>query len=251
MQLIDTHCHLDDVLLDPDRDDVIERARLTGVEQIIVPAVKRSGWQKLADLTFQCPMVVPAYGLHPWYCDEHVQDDIDLLSTYLGAAKAVGECGLDFGKGRASEAEQLKWFRAQLELAHALKLPVILHAYKSLDTVLCELRAFPDLRGVIHGFSGSQQQAEAAINQGLYLGIGGRITFPQSGRLQAIVKDMPLQHLLIETDAPDQSGVNHQGQRNEPAFLIEIANEIATMRDLEATELAAICNHNARELFAI
>jgi len=251
MQLIDSHCHLDDVRFDPDRDDVIERARLSGVEHIIVPAVKRSGWQKLADLACQYPMVVPAYGLHPWYCDEHTQDDIDILSTYLTDAKAVGECGLDFGKGRATESTQLNWFRSQLELAQALRIPVILHAYKALDTVLRELRAFPELRGVIHGFSGSQQQAEAAINQGLHLGIGGRITYPQSGRLQSIVKDMPLQHLLIETDSPDQSGFVHRGQRNEPAFLVEIVDKIATMRALDACELTGVCNQNARELFAI
>jgi TatD DNase family protein len=251
MQLIDTHCHLDDERFDQDRAEVIQRARAVGVELAIVPSVVRSGWSKLAGLAETTLSMLPAYGLHPWFCDQHRQEDLVQLSEYLKHSVAVGECGLDFGQGRTSEEEQLKWFRAQLALADEHQLPVIVHAYKSLDRVIAELKLFPGLRGVVHSFSGSRQQAERLIEIGFYLGIGGVVTRPQAEKLRVVVTEMPLEFMLLETDAPDQPGYSHRGERNEPAYLVEIATEIATMRDMDAVTLAGICNQNARELFSL
>jgi len=251
MKLIDSHCHLDDSRFDAGRVEVLMRARAAGVDRIVVPAVHHDGWQRLAGFAEETPSIFPAYGLHPWFCEMHHERDLALLPAFLGNAVAVGECGLDFGKGRAPESEQLKWFRAQLELAAEHALPVIIHAYKSLDQVLHELRMFPTLKGVIHSFSGSLQQAEQLMAQGFSLGIGGAITWPQAERLRTVVKEMPLEYLLLETDAPDQSGAKHRGERNEPAFLVEIADEIATIRGIETDELAEMCNRNTGELFGI
>jgi len=251
MQLIDTHCHLDDTRFDHDREQALERAGSAGVDRFVVPSVCESGWQKLSQIARQNSSIYPAFGMHPWFCDRHSLNGLKKLGVYLDDAIAVGECGLDFGKGRAPEEEQVKWFRPQLELADERGLPVILHAYKSLDQVLHELQGFPKVKGVLHSFSGSQQQAERFMEHGFYLGIGTAVIQQQATKLRTIVMQMPLEYLMLETDAPDQPGINHRGQRNEPAFLIEIANEIATMRALETAELVAACNHNARELFAI
>lgn len=251
MQLIDSHCHLDDERFDYDREQVIARAGMAGVAQFIVPSVYEGGWKKLAQLSNQYESVSPAFGMHPWFCQGHTVDGLKRLSRYLDGAVAVGECGLDFGKDRASEEEQLKWFRPQLELAEEKGLPVILHAYKSLDRVFKELRSFPNVKGVLHSFSGSQQQAEKFMEHGFFLGFGGAVTRQNAVKLRTTVMQMPLEYLLLETDAPDQSAVCHRGQRNEPAFLIEIAREIATMRGLKVAELISACNHNARELFSI
>ncbi len=251
MQLIDTHCHLDDRRFDDDLTDVMIRAEACGVDRFIVPSVHEGGWEKLFQIAGQYPSIYPAFGMHPWFCGRHSPDGLKKLGVYLDVAVAVGECGLDFGKGRAPEDEQAKWFRLQLELADEKKLPVIVHAYKSSDQVLQELKAFPKVRGVIHGFSGSQQQADRFMERGFYLGIGGIVTRKQATKLRSVVTKMPLEYLLLETDAPDQPGVEHLGQRNEPAFIVEIANEIATMRGLKVAELVNACNHNARELYAI
>lgn len=251
MQLIDSHCHLDDSRFDADRTEVLKRARAAGVDKVVVPAVCRSGWQKLASLADGSPTIFPAFGLHPWFCDRHRDDDLPELENYLEGAVAIGECGLDFGKRRAPEEIQLRWFRAQLELAAAHALPLIVHAYRSLDRVSHELKAFPQLKGVIHSFSGSLQQAEQLMAQGFLLGIGGAVSWPQAERLRAVVKALPPEYLLLETDAPDQPGHAHRGERNEPAFLVEIAGEIATIRGIEADVLVEICNRNAGELFGI
>jgi len=251
MKLVDSHCHLDDHRFDADRAEVLERAREAGISKIVVPAVSRDGWQRLAELAETSSSLFPAYGLHPWFCEKHREQDLELLSGFLEDAVAVGECGLDFGKGRAPESEQLKWFRAQLELADEHSLPVIVHAYKSLDRVSRELKSFPQLKGVIHSFSGSLQQAAQLMAQGFLLGVGGAVTWPQANRLRAVVKDIPLEYLLLETDAPDQSGAPHRGERNEPAFLVEIAGVIATIRGIEIGELAEASSRNAGEMFGI
>lgn len=253
MQLIDSHCHLDDARFDQDRDIMLMRAAAHGIDSYIVPAVSRSSWPKLQALTATHHTIYPAYGLHPWFCPQHNHDDLDQLPLFLEKAVAVGECGLDGGRADSGKKqdEQLYWFRAQLDLALAMQLPVIIHAYKAVDEVCRELRRRPALTGVIHGFSGSIQQAEAVIAQGFYLGFGSNITYPQNKRLQTIVNEMPLERLLIESDAPDQPPYTRRGQRNEPAFLLEIVQQIATLRTADTASIADRCNRNARELFRL
>jgi len=253
MQLIDSHCHLDDARFDQDRDIILTRAVNHGVDSYIVPAISRSRWPKLQNLAAIHHTIYPAYGLHPWFFLQHNDDDLDLLPLFLEQAVAVGECGLDGGRAKSGKQqdEQLYWFRAQLDLALAMHLPVIIHAYKAVDEVCRELRRRPALTGVIHGFSGSAQQATTVITQGFYLGIGSSITYPQNKRLQSIVSEMPLERLLIESDAPDQPPYTRRGQRNEPAFLLEIVQQLATLRAADTASIADQCNRNARELFRL
>lgn len=249
MKLIDSHCHIDDPLFRDGLDEVLQRAQKAGVERVVVPSVKFSGWSHLKALSEQYTYIAPAFGLHPWFCDSHHQNDIIKLPEYLNHAVAIGECGLDTKLCPFDMETQLHWLRAQLQVASDHNLPVILHAYKAVDPLIRELKSYPKLRGVIHGFSGSQQQAERLIDMGLYLGIGGAITHIRATKLQHIVKTFPLERLLLETDAPYQPPASHQGERNEPAFLIEILTHIATLRGISPLELASNCNNNARELF--
>ena len=251
MQLIDSHCHLDDSRFDADRSEVLVRARKAGLDGFIVPAVSRSGWQKLKLLSEQNRRIHPAFGLHPWFFDQHTYADLTLLPDYLEQAVAVGECGLDAGGCKTAMHDQLYWFRAQLGMAADHDLPVIIHAVKTIDIVVKELKNFPQLTGVVHSFHGNLQQADALMASGLYLGIGSAITRPQNVRLQETARNLPLERLLIETDAPDQTPAKHQGERNEPAFLIEIAQQLASLRGLPTAELVAACNANTKELFRI
>ncbi|TLS67025.1 TatD family deoxyribonuclease [Mariprofundus erugo] len=249
MQLIDSHCHLDDPRFDADRAAVMARAAAVGVSHLVVPAVAFDGWQKLRALAAADGRISPAYGLHPWFCAQHDQAHLDALPAFLAEAVAVGECGLD--GGRDLQAEQLYWFAAQLDVAVAMDLPVIVHAHKALDEVCREIRRRPALRGVIHGFAGSRQQADHLLAQGFYLGIGSAVTRPQNRCLHQIVAAIPAERLLIETDAPDQPPAAHRGARNEPAFLLEIVEQIATLRGVDTAVFADRCNRNARELFKL
>jgi len=230
----------------------LQHAKDAGVASFIVPAVCRAGWPKLQQLALDHASISPAFGLHPWFCDQHSDSDLTLLPQFLANAVAVGECGLD-GSDRCRFAmdAQLHWFRAQLQLAVEYDLPVIVHAYRAVDDVIREIRQLPGLRGVIHSFSGSQQQAEQLLKLGFYLGIGGAVTYQRASRLQRVVQYIPLEKLLIETDSPDQPPAAHRGQGNEPAFLIEILTQIATLRSMDIALLASICNQNARELFRL
>lgn len=252
MQLIDSHCHLDDARFDPGRVAVLQRAKDAGVTSFIVPAVCRSGWPKLQQLALDHSSILPAMGLHPWFCNQHSDSDLTLLPQFLADAVAVGECGLDGSDlCRFDMQLQLHWFRAQLRLALEHDLPVIVHAYKAVDLVIREIRCYPGLRGVVHSFSGSLQQAEQLIDLGFYLGFGGSVTHARATRLQTVVKAVAAESVLLETDAPDQPPSGRQGERNEPAFLIDILAHIATLRGTDSQALAATCNHNARELFRL
>ncbi|ATX80627.1 TatD DNase family protein [Mariprofundus aestuarium] len=251
MQLTDSHCHLDDVRFDHDRAEVIQRASEAGVDRFVVPAVSRRGWGKLQTIAAEEVSIYPAFGLHPWFCDEHDESDLKLLPKLLEGAVAIGECGLDTGLCRFDMERQLHWFRGQLRIAAEHDLPVIVHGYKALDSVIREIKCYPELRGVVHSFSGSQQQADQLIALGFYLGFGGSITDERARKNAAVVQAIPVEKLLIETDAPDQSPSDHRGKRNEPAFLIEILARIATLRAIDAESLARICNRNAKELFRL
>jgi len=251
IHLIDSHCHLDDVRFDEDRLQVLARAAASGIDQIVVPSVIASGWKKLQALCRDHAAVHAAYGLHPWFCSQHQGADLLTLAGLLEQAVAIGECGLDGGKLRATQAQQLHWFAGQLNLAVEYELPVIIHAHKALDMVCREIDRRPMLRGVIHGFRGSAQQADRLLAAGFYVGIGSAISYPRNHRLQQLVRELPAERLLLESDAPDQPPYHYRGQRNEPAFLVEIAGQLATLRHTDISTTVAQCNRNAMELFRL
>ena len=252
--LIDSHSHLDAGEFDADRDEVIARARGAGVLAQVLPAVTAAGWPALHALTTRQRGLYPAYGLHPVYLQQHARAHLDDLRHWLDAhpqAVAVGECGLDFHLPDLDPGLQRMYFDAQLDIALQRGLPVILHARRALDAVLAALRRRPGLRGVVHSFSGSLQQARQLWDLGFLIGIGGPVSYPRAQRLRSIVAGMPIEFLLLETDSPDQPDSDWRGQRNEPSRLPHIVAEVAMLRRADGGQLAAATAANTRRLFAL
>jgi len=247
--LVDSHCHLDASEFDRDRAAVVERAQAAGVHQQVVPAVTAASWPKLRRVCQQAPGLYPAYGLHPMF----LAGPLPLLREWIERERpcAIGECGLDFFvEGLDAEAQQA-YFIGQLELAREFELPVIVHARRAVDAVIAAIRRVGGLRGVVHSFSGSPEQAAQLHRQGFLLGLGGPLTYERAQRLQRLAREMPLEQLLLETDAPDQPDAGIRGQRNEPARLAIIARHVAALRGMELDAVAQATTENARRLFAL
>ncbi|HMM68091.1 MAG TPA: TatD family hydrolase [Dokdonella sp.] len=250
-ELIDSHSHLDVAEFDSDRAEVLKRAQAAGVNQQVVPAIRRSGWSALRELCSTHAGLHPAYGLHPMFLQDHKARDLEALAAIVEEAKpvAVGECGLDFFVEGLDREDQYFYFMRQLELARERDLPVIVHARRAFDEVTAAFRRIGRLRGVVHSFSGSARQAEQLWKLGFSLGIGGPVTYPRARRLREIVAGMPEEFLLLETDSPDQPLCGHQGERNEPAFLVDVLETVAALRGESEQEVAATTSRNARRLF--
>ena len=251
IELYDSHCHLDAPEFDPDRSAVVARARAAGVRMQLVPAVARAGWEKLRALCAADRGLRPAYGLHPMFLDQHQPAHLDDLAQWLADERpaAVGECGLDHFVEGLDPAVQRIYFIRQLELAREFDLPVVVHARRAVDEVIAALRRIGGLRGVVHSWSGSAEQARQLFGLGFHLGIGGPVTFERAQRLRRTVASMPIEWLLLETDAPDQPGVCHRGQRNEPGLLPEVLEVVAGLRGETPAAVAAATTANAVRLF--
>jgi len=268
MQIIDSHSHIDFSEFDKDREVIIERAANAGVSDIIISATTAVRWplikklcDKLRDKQIerqtQCH---PAYGLHPMFISEHKSQHLDELRLWINKENpvAIGEIGLDYyiDEANGEDAEhvrqsQLDLFIAQLRLADEFNLPVIIHARKSLDIVLKYLRQFPNITGSIHSFSGSEQQAKQLIDLGFYLGFGGPITYTRATKLRKLVETLPLDSILLETDSPDQPDALHHNERNEPAYLPNVAYVVAELRGINVEEVAKVTTINAQALFRL
>ena len=253
-RLIDSHSHLDASEFDADRSQVLARADAAGIIAQIVPATTAARWPALDALCATQASLHAAYGLHPLFLDAHEPWHLQALEAQLDRdtrCVAVGECGLDHFMPDADHARQQFFFDAQLAIAAQRDFPVIVHARRALDAVIANLRRHPDLRGVVHSFSGSAQQAAQLWDRGFMLGIGGPVTYARAQRLRGIVARMPLQYLLLETDSPDQPDSAWRGQRNEPARLPRILDEIAALRGQGREEIAAATRDNASRLFGL
>lgn len=258
MKFIDSHTHIDFDDFNTDRDIIIQNSLDKGVTDIIVSATIEKQWSNINELCNRYSSCHASYGLHPMFMDDHdlisVNNDLHKLESYLSTNKAVAvsEIGLDFFIDEAdadNQKAQLELFIAQCEIAQDHKLPVIIHARKSLDIILKHLRSFKDLQGSIHCFSGSEQQARQFIDLGFYLSFGGPITYDRATKLHRIVKNIPIRAFLIETDSPDQPDVGHRGMRNEPAFILNIAEKVAELKNIDVELVAAETRRNAIDLF--
>jgi TatD DNase family protein len=251
VRLTDSHCHLDNDRFDTDRDQIVARAKACHVDHIVVPGTTAQRWQKIKQVSELYDVVYPVYGLHPMFMESHQAQHISELDAWIDQENpiAVGECGLDFFVGREDEMQQIKIFSDQLQLAKNHGLPVIIHVRKAMDQTISLLRKFSPLTGVIHSFAGSQQQAQQLIDLGFKLGIGATVGFERAKKLRSIVATVPDTALLIESDAPDQPGANHRGERNEPAFVIEQLATIALLRNVSEAELAQTLLRNTNDLF--
>ena len=251
MRLVDSHSHFDAAEFHADRAAAHARAVAAGVARQIVPAVDAAGWPKLKQVCADFPGLFPAYGLHPMYLPSHRPEHLHGLREWIEREKpvAVGECGLDFFVEGLDAKAQAFYFDGQLQLAREFDLPVIVHARRALDAAIAAIRKVGGVRGVVHSFSGSAEQAAQLHKLGFLLGIGGPVTYERANRLRGTVATMPLEQLLLETDAPDQPGASHRGERNEPACLPEVLDVIAGLRGISRDELAAATTANAELLF--
>ncbi|WP_296246548.1 TatD family hydrolase [uncultured Stenotrophomonas sp.] len=253
MQLIDSHCHLDAAEFDIDREAVIALARASGVGVQIVPAVTAASWPKLREVCAADAGLHPAYGLHPMFLPEHRPEHLQQLRDWVERESpcAIGECGLDFFVDDLDPEAQRLYFQGQLELARDAQLPLIVHARRALDEVILRIRRVGGLSGVVHSFSGSPEQARQLWELGFMIGLGGPITYTRANRLRGLVTQMPLEFLLLETDAPDQPDVGIRGQRNEPSRLRQILDTVAELRQQPAADIAAQTTANAGRLFGL
>jgi TatD DNase family protein len=251
--IVDSHCHLDDPEFDRDREAVVQRARAAGVMVQIVPAIDRGTWQKTREACATAEGLYPAYGLHPLLLEKHRPEHLDELAQWLERErpKAVGECGLDFYVEGLDADTQRFYFRRQLELARDFDLPVIVHARRAFEEAIAELRRLPGLRGVVHSWAGSEEQARQLCSMGFCLGLGGPVTSERAKRIRRVATSMPLEFRLLETDAPDQPDSGRRGERNEPAHLPTIVECIAKLRGIEPEALARQTSANAARLFAL
>ena len=252
-KLVDSHCHLDFEAFDRDRDAVIERARLTGVQHIVVPGVSRTNWKGIRDICNRYPLLHACYGLHPYYAAGHSDDDLEALSVWIdnNACAAVGECGLDYRKDQADKDIQQKFFNAQLDLAQAAVKPAVIHAVHATEDVIRALKQRPGMRGMVHSYSGSYEQARQLVDLGFYISFGGAITYDRARKLRGVAAKLPLDCILLETDAPDQPDAEHYNQRNEPAYLIKVLECLAELRDESTERIAEQTTSNARSLLRI
>jgi len=280
IELIDTHAHLDDDRYDVDRQQVISRAFGNGIKTIIVPATTRLRWPKIQMIADRYPEVIPAYGLHPLYLHEHNESDLVELESQIKCSSciAIGECGLDrfslkkqvkpHSQSTATEpalvttdeppmsateiyTRQIFFFEAQLNIAAKLDLPVIVHGLQAVEDVILSIKKNPATSGVVHSFNGSLQQAEKLIGLGYRLGFGGAATHPRATKIRKLIQSLPAESILLETDAPDQTGYTNRGQRNEPAYLPEVLQTAAELRGEKPESVALQCNQNAEELFRL
>ena len=248
--LIDTHIHLDAAEFDADRDAVLHAARAAGVGCFVVPAVDRDSFKRVRALAAIHPDVRFALGIHPMYVGAARDADLELLTDALteGGAVAVGEIGLDQFVRTPEIGLQERFFAAQLKLARRFDLPVILHVRRAVDLILKHLRRVEVCGGIAHAFNGSRQQAEILISMGFKLGFGGAMTFDGSRRIRALATDLPLEAIVLETDAPDIPPAWAQGGRNDACNLRRFAETLADLRGDTVEQVARTTSQNARSV---
>lgn len=263
MELIDTHCHLDfEPLSDLSNTTTLEHtlglAKAEGVSTIVLPAVSASRWQRVLDICESNHEVqlIPALGLHPCFLDQHTDQHLILLEQLIqlnrNKIKALGEAGLDLFIDNPRVERQLELLNGQIELAKTFNLPLLLHGRRAVDQLLKVLRqARPAAGGVIHAFSGSEQQAGQLWDLGFYIGLGGSITYARAQRLRRVAKAVPLESILLETDAPDMPLCGYQGQSNWPHRVAKVARILASIRGVGCEQIAAQTSMNARQLLAL
>jgi len=252
----DSHCHFDFSEFDHDRAALWQQCQDAGIDRLLIPGTEPTQWQRTAKLLDQYDHWLGSAGIHPWWLNQVDAISDDLLKTWYSALDhprcvAIGECGLDKAIN-TDFAKQCEFFEAHLRLACERNMPLIIHVRKSHNETLRFLQQYkPPAGGVIHGFSGSIELATNYWQLGFYLGIGGTITYPRANKTRQSVKGLPLEALLIETDAPDMPLMGHQGQRNTPLHVVDVAKTLAELRNEPLEHIAQVTTQNAKTLFQI
>lgn len=258
MQFFDSHCHFDFAAFDKDRELVWRECGALGIAHLIIPGVSAEQWPLAASIAQQHKNIYLGVGLHPWWVSDDVAaDDVvnirQCLEKNLIQEKcvAIGECGLDAVIETPMQLQQ-QVLDIHLQLAQKISLPLIIHCRKAHNELLVQLKSFNlPAGGVIHGFSGSYELAASYWDIGFRLGIGGTITYDRANKTRMAVKKLPLDAILLETDAPDMPLSGKQGERNSPIHIIEIAQALADLRGEPLKKIAAQTTLNSRTLFKI
>ena len=262
MELIDTHCHLDfEPLSGVSNPECLQLtlglAQAESVSTIVVPAVSASRWDAVLEVCRAPGPVarIPALGLHPCFLAEHAETDLIQLESYLTQTpevKAIGECGMDLFIDDPQPERQIHFLAAQIELAKQFDLPLLLHGRRAVDQLIKLLRQQrPQAGGVLHAFSGSEQQAKQLWDLGFLIGLGGSITYERAQRLRRVAQSVPLESILLETDAPDMPMNGFQGEPNWPHRVGYAARTLAELRSMDVTAVAEQTSANARRLMKL
>jgi TatD DNase family protein len=255
MHFIDTHAHVYAAELTSDLDLVMKNALAIGINKIIMPAIDSSSLDAMLKVEQQfSENCIAMMGLHPCYVKENYKEELKLVEEWIGKRKfiAIGEIGLDFYWDKTFTKEQHIVFETQMQWALDLNLPIAIHTRNAMGETIESVKPFAKkgLRGVFHCFSGSKESAEQIIGMGFHLGLGGVLTYKNAGVAEA-VKDIPMEYLVLETDAPYLAPVPYRGKTNEPAFMLEVAMKLAEIKSLPLHEIAAITTSNAEKLFGL
>lgn len=248
---VDTHLHLDLPEFDADREAVIDRATSVGVVAFVLIGFNPQRWESTAELMRRHPSMVRAVGLHPNNASEWTDGLVSAIAreAQVVGTVAIGEIGLDYFRDHADPTMQRAAFVAQIRLARELDLPVVIHQREAEDDVLELLAAEGPVRGVMHCFSGDAAFAHACLDLGMYLGIGGVATYKRSDAIREAIRTAPLERLVLETDAPYLAPQRRRGHRNEPALMIDAAETLALLKEVEIGQVAAATTRNAVDLF--
>jgi TatD DNase family protein len=252
-KMIDTHAHIYLPEFEADRSDMLERAEKEGVTTILLPAIDSSTHEFMLQLEASQPEIcMPMMGLHPCSVKGNYPDELKIAREHFEKRgfKAVGEIGLDFYWDKTFTKEQYAAFHEQIDWALHYDIPIAIHSRESIDECIGVVGEHQNgkLKGVFHCFSGNAKQAQQIIDLGFYLGIGGVVTFKNSG-LDMVMKNISLDHVVLETDSPYLAPVPFRGKRNEPSYLKYVIEKLVLIKNETAAEIASITTANAAKLF--
>jgi TatD DNase family protein len=251
--IVDTHTHLYLAEFDEDREAMMHRAKSAGIERFYLPGINSEVIPAMmameAAFPAECRLMM---GLHPCYVNERMEEELKLVEDWLAKRPfaAVGEIGLDFYWDRQFEAQQYRAFDRQMDLAKAYHLPIVIHTRNAMQETINRVKAKQDggLTGIFHCFSGSYESAREIIKLGFFLGIGGVVTYKNAG-LESVLKQVPLTHLVLETDAPYLTPVPFRGKRNESAYLQYVIDKLAAIYEVSTAEIVRVTTSNAEKIF--
>lgn len=251
--MIDSHCHFDFSVFDQDRDEILQRCNTAGIKKIVIPGTQASSWSKLVSLCKKHDELEFALGIHPFFISSATEDDLqildELIENHRESIVAVGEIGLDFASSESNH-KQSEFFQRQLNIANENNLPVIIHHRKSHNELIRLIKATPVSKGgAIHAFSGSYYEAKTYLDLGFKLGVGGTITYQRASKTRDVIKRLPIESLLLETDAPDMPIYGRQGQRNSPEFLPEILQALCDLKSMDKEDVIENTNQACTQLF--
>lgn len=251
--IFDTHSHYDDKVFDEDRDALLRSLRTNGVERVVNVSADMVSSRTALALAEQYDFVYCALGVHPSETGSLMEADMDWIREHANHKKvvAIGEFGLDYHWPEPDAAVQKKWFYRQIELAKETELPIIIHSREAAAetmTILTETKAY-DCGGVIHCYSYSPEMAKEYVKMGFYIGIGGVVTFKNAKKLKKTVEELPLEHIVLETDCPYMAPEPMRGKRNDSSLLVYVAEKIAELKGVSVDEVIKITTKNAEKLY--